>query len=132
MNDSALNNSGVTRREFVRTTVAAGLVLGATPGTWAAETGRSEVHVRTLGRTGQCNSANGLGGYHIGVPPEDEGLSIIRKAIDSGITFMDNSWDYHNGGSELRMGKALRDGYRDKVFLMTKIDGRTKASVAKQ
>ena len=132
MNGSALNHSGVTRREFVRTTVAAGLVLGATPGTWAAETGGSEVPVRTLGRTGERISALGLGGYHIGVPPEDEALRIIRKAIDNGITFMDNSWDYHNGGSELRMGKALRDGYREKVFLMTKIDGRTRASVAKQ
>jgi len=87
---------------------------------------------RILGCTGQKVSAIGLGGFHIGVPPQEEGLRLIRTAIDRGINFMDNSWDYHNGGSELRMGKALRDGYRDKVFLMTKIDGRTKASVAKQ
>ncbi len=77
-------------------------------------------------------SAIGLGGYHIGVPAEDEGIRLIRSAIDHGITFMDNSWDYHNGGSETRMGKALRDGYRNKVFLMTKIDGRTKEAAAKQ
>ena len=59
---------------------------------------------------------------------EQESIRIIRTAIDHGVNFMDNCWDYHNGGSEIRMGKALRDGYRQKVFLMTKIDGRTKAS----
>ena len=63
---------------------------------------------------------------------EAEGMRIIRTAVDRGITFMDNCWDYHNGGSEIRMGKALRDGYRDRVFLMTKIDGRTKALAAQQ
>src|SRR5208283_6225476 len=61
-----------------------------------------------------------------------DGIEIIRYAIDNGVTFMDNSWDYHLGESELRMGKALRDGYRQKVFLMTKIDGRTKAAASKQ
>ena len=61
-------------------------------------------------------------------PDEQDSIKIIRTAIDRGITFLDNSWDYHMGGSEVRMGKALRDGYRDKVFLMTKIDGRTKAA----
>ncbi|HYG36571.1 MAG TPA: aldo/keto reductase, partial [Clostridia bacterium] len=72
-------------------------------------------------------------GYHIGVPKdEQEGIRIIRTAIDRGMNFMDNCWDYHNGESEVRMGKALRDGYRDKVFLMTKIDGRTKESAARQ
>src|SRR5205085_2279073 len=87
----------------------------------------------TLGRTGEKVSAIGLGGYHIGEPKdEQESLRLIRAAIDGGINFMDNSWDYHDGGSEIRMGKALRDGYREKVFLMTKIDGRTKASAAKQ
>src|SRR5438309_11567601 len=88
---------------------------------------------RTLGRTGEKVSAIGLGGYHIGSPKdEQEGIQIIRSAIDHGVTFMDNCWDYHNGGSEARMGKALRDGYRRKVFLMTKIDGRTKESAARQ
>ncbi len=57
---------------------------------------------------------------------------MIRSAIDRGITFMDNCWDYNDGVSEVRMGKALQDGYRNKVFLMTKIDGRTKASAAQQ
>ncbi len=61
-----------------------------------------------------------------------EGIKIIRAAIDAGVTFMDNSWDYHDGDSEVRMGNALKDGYRKKVFLMTKIDGRTKKAAAKQ
>jgi len=100
---------------------------------WAAESKSGDMIYRTMGKTGERISALGLGGYHIGVPKdEEEGIRIIRSAIDRGVTFMDNCWDYHNGGSEIRMGKALRDGYRDKVFLMTKIDGRTKALAAKQ
>ena len=61
-----------------------------------------------------------------------ESIRIVRAAIDRGINFMDNCWDYHGGESEVRMGKALRDGYRDKVFLMTKIDGRRKAGRGQQ
>src|SRR5579862_3860965 len=88
---------------------------------------------RTLGRTGERVSAIGLGGHHIGRPRDpNEGIQIIRSAIDRGITFMDNSWDYHDGESERRMGSALRDGYRQKVFLMTKFDGRTKRATATQ
>ena len=79
-------------------------------------------------------SAIGLGGWHLALSHVDEQLSlrILRRAIDEGITFMDNSWDYNEGASELRMGKALRDGYRNKVFLMTKIDGRSKREAARQ
>jgi aryl-alcohol dehydrogenase-like predicted oxidoreductase len=88
---------------------------------------------RTLGKTGEKVSAIGLGGYHIGHPPDPaDAVQIVRSAIDRGITFMDNSWDYHNGESERRMGIALRDGLRQKVFLMTKFDGRTKGSTARQ
>ncbi|HLI35192.1 MAG TPA: aldo/keto reductase [Terriglobia bacterium] len=88
---------------------------------------------RTLGHTGEKVSLIGLGGFHIGIQPTvDESIRIIRTAIDNGINFMDNCWDYNNGESEIRMGKALRDGYRQKVFLMTKIDGRTKDAAAKQ
>jgi len=94
---------------------------------------RGDMRYRTLGSTGEEVSIIGVGGYHIGVPKdEQEGIKIIRTAIDQGVTFMDNSWDYHNGESEIRMGKALRDGYRQKVFLMTKVDGRTKKSAAEQ
>jgi predicted aldo/keto reductase-like oxidoreductase len=89
---------------------------------------------RTLGRTGERVSVIGLGGYHIGKSSldEQESIQLMRRAIDRGITFMDNCWDYNDGVSEVRMGKALADGYRNKVFLMTKIDGRTKAAAAQQ
>lgn len=78
--------------------------------------------------------AIGLGGWHLGLPAVDEQLSlrIVRSAIDRGVNFMDNSWDYNDGTSEVRMGKALRDGYREKAFLMTKIDGRSKKEAARQ
>ncbi len=94
----------------------------------------SEMLYRELGSTGERVSAIGLGGWHIGLKYVDEelGIRIVRAAIDRGITFMDNCWDYNDGVSETRMGKALRDGYRDKVFLMTKIDGRSKQAAAKQ
>ncbi|MDZ8052847.1 MAG: aldo/keto reductase [Aulosira sp. ZfuVER01] len=89
---------------------------------------------RVLGSTKERVSAIGLGGWHIALKHVDEelGIRIVRTAIDRGITFMDNCWDYNGGESEIRMGKALRDGYRDKVFLMTKIDGRSKKAAAKQ
>jgi aryl-alcohol dehydrogenase-like predicted oxidoreductase len=94
----------------------------------------SEMPMRTLGRTGVKVSLIGLGGWHLGFKFIDEELSvrIIRTAIDNGINFMDNCWDYNDGASEERMGKALKDGYRERVFLMTKIDGRTKKDAAKQ
>ncbi|HBG25795.1 MAG: aldo/keto reductase [Planctomycetes bacterium GWF2_41_51] len=89
---------------------------------------------RTLGSTGQKVSAIGIGGAHLSRKNVDERLAIriIRTAIDNGITFMDNSWDYSNGQSELRLGKALRDGYRQKAFVMTKVDGRSKDQASKQ
>ena len=97
-------------------------------------TQNSEMPMRTLGRTGVQVSLVGLGGWHLGFDYIDEELStrIVRTAIDNGINFMDNCWDYNEGVSEVRMGKALRDGYRERVFLMTKIDGRTKQDAAKQ
>ncbi|MEH1915592.1 aldo/keto reductase [Nostoc sp.] len=97
-------------------------------------TSNSEMQYRVIGSTGEKVSAIGLGGWHISLKHVDEQLAIriVRTAIDRGITFMDNSWDYNGGASEIRMGKALRDRYRDKVFLMTKIDGRSKKEAAKQ
>src|SRR3954467_1063245 len=89
---------------------------------------------RDLGSTGVKVSAIGLGGWHLGLKTVDEPLSIrlVRSAIDQGITFMDNCWDYNDGASEIRMGQALRDGYRQKVLLMTKVDGRNRQTAAKQ
>jgi aryl-alcohol dehydrogenase-like predicted oxidoreductase len=94
----------------------------------------SQMPRRTLGHTGVEVSLIGLGGWHLGFKSIDEELSIriIRTAVDNGINFMDNCWDYNEGASEVRMGKALRDGYRERVFLMTKIDGRTKEEATKQ
>jgi aryl-alcohol dehydrogenase-like predicted oxidoreductase len=133
------------RREFLKAMTAAGVPVaaGGLLENWnpaaagesakSADTVRGDMRYRPLGSTGEKVSVIGLGGHHIGrQKDEKESIKIIRTAIDSGITFMDNSWDYHNGGSEIRMGKALRDGYRKKVFLMTKIDGRTRAAAAKQ
>lgn len=122
----------ITRREFVKWSVATGLALGAGARVLAAEMAASEIPYRPLGRTGEKVSVVGLGGYHIGIPDEQDGIALVRSAIDQGVNFMDNCWDYLGGESEARMGKALRDGYRKKVFLMSKIDGRTKVAAARQ
>ncbi|PYX95692.1 MAG: aldo/keto reductase [Acidobacteria bacterium] len=99
---------------------------------WAAQT-KGEMPRRTLGHTGEKVSIVGLGGYHIGMQSdEQESIRIIRTALDDGINFLDNCWDYNGGQSEIRMGKALRDGYRQKAFLMTKIDGQTSKAAAQQ
>jgi aryl-alcohol dehydrogenase-like predicted oxidoreductase len=95
---------------------------------------QSTIPYRMLGRTGERVSAIGLGGWHLGLPRVEEQVSfrIVRTAIDRGINFLDNCWDYNDGASEIRMGNALRDGYRQKVFLMTKIDGRSYAEAMRQ
>jgi aryl-alcohol dehydrogenase-like predicted oxidoreductase len=88
---------------------------------------------RKLGRTGVEVSLLGIGGFHLGQAKDDQtAIRIVRTALDHGVTFLDNCWDYNEGLSHLRMGKALRDGYRQKAFLMTKIDGRTRAAAAGQ
>jgi len=128
------------RRDFVKTaTIAAGAAVAqqvVTPllHAEAARPENGEMIYRTLGRTGERVSAIGLGGYHIGIAKlqDEEATQLIHRAVDRGITFLDNCWDYNGGVSELRMGKALEGGYRNKVFLMTKIDGRTKAAAAEQ
>ena len=96
---------------------------------------KGEMLYRALGRTGEQVSAIGLGGSHVAKPGVSEARTIhlIHSAVDRGITFMDNSWDYNQGQSEIRMGRALAErGYRHKVFLMTKLDGRTKEAAARQ
>jgi aryl-alcohol dehydrogenase-like predicted oxidoreductase len=130
--DSANRDSGFSRREFVGMAAVSLLMAGRLSG--SAETDRKkEIPYRTLGRTGEKVSVIGLGGYHLGKQSDPgESLRIIRTGIDEGINFLDNCWDYNDGESETRMGKALRDGYRQRAFLMTKIDGRTKIAAAAQ
>lgn len=107
----------------------AALISGAQTGESAQSNG---MIYRNLGSTGERVSAIGLGGAHLAKPSEEEAIRIVRSALDRGITFLDNCWDYSNGECEVRMGKALRDGYRQKAFLMTKFDGRTKQAAAQQ
>ena len=133
---SVESDASLTRRKFVKLAAATSIAVGAGSSleslAWAAEES-GMMPYRPLGRTGEKVSAIGLGGYHIGKQAdEQESIRLIRSAIEGGITFMDNCWDYNGGASEIRMGKALRDGYRDKVFLMTKVDGRTKESATPQ
>lgn len=92
----------------------------------------ARARTRELGRTGVQVGIVGVGGYHLGVPDEQESIRIVRRALDHGMNFLDNCWDYNDGRSEERMGKALRDGYRQKAFLMTKLDGRTADSTRRQ
>lgn len=132
------------RRNFLKSATAAGVaaaagnIIGQSASTakTSSATTRPEspdMIYRELGKTGERVSAIGLGGFHVGKQQDaNESIQLIRQAIDRGITFMDNCWDYNNGISEVRMGQALRDGYRSKVFLMTKMDGRTKEAYNKQ
>jgi uncharacterized protein len=125
-------NDGVNRRDFLGMTAASLLVAGRLS---AAAKPDSKIGIphRTLGRTGEKVSLIGLGGYHLGMQSDpEESIRIIRTGIDEGINFLDNCWDYNGGESEVRMGKALRDGYRQKAFLMSKIDGRNKAAAGAQ
>jgi aryl-alcohol dehydrogenase-like predicted oxidoreductase len=95
----------------------------------------SEIQRRPLGKTGISVSCIGVGGAHLTSPGVDEktAIEIVRTALDAGIDFLDNSWDYgKNGQAEKRMGKALRAGYRERAFLMTKIDGRSRKTAARQ
>jgi uncharacterized protein len=126
------SDASLTRREFMKLAAATTFAVGV-GSLAAAAASESGMPYRALGRTGERVSAIGLGGYHIGKQPdEQESIRLIRGAIDGGITFMDNCWDYNGGASEIRMGKALRDGYRERVFLMSNIDGRTKDPAALQ
>src|SRR5438132_8947723 len=121
----------MTRREFIDAALA--LIVAPKMASAAGKRTASNVSHRKLGRTGAEVSCIGVGGYHIGHQQDPaESIRIIRRAIDGGITFLDNCWDYNGGESEIRMGNALRDGYRQKAFIMSKIDGRTKTAAASQ
>ena len=119
------------RRRFLQTAGATTLMTSLNRKlSHTAET--ASVPMRVLGRSGEKVSMVGLGGYHLGVPDEQAAIRMVRAALDGGISFLDNCWDYNGGQSEVRMGKALRDGYRQKAFLMTKIDGRTRQAASQQ
>lgn len=132
LRDGTNQDSGYSRREFVGMAAASLLMAGRLSG--SAENDRKNgIPYRTLGHTGEKVSLIGLGGYHLGKQSDaGESIRIIRTGMDEGINFLDNCWDYNDGESEIRMGKGLRDGYREKAFLMTKIDGRTKTAAAAQ
>jgi uncharacterized protein len=123
--------STMTRRSFVELTVGTAVLAGFSEVAQGAPLA-GEMQYRTLGHTGEKVSIVGIGGYHLGTPDESEAISIVRTALDNGVNFLDNCWDYNNGASELRMGKALQDGYRKKAFLMTKVDGRTRQAASQQ
>lgn len=112
-----------TRREFLAASLAAGAALRLGSAAAAnAENSTTGVPTRPLGKTGVDVSILCLGGWHIGsVKDQNEAIRIMHTALDEGLTFFDNAWDYHDGGSEEIVGKALAmDGKRKKCFLMTK------------
>jgi len=127
------------RRDFLKSASAIGVSAAVPANAQAAPSSpikRPEspnMIYRELGTTGERVSAIGLGGYHLGKQSEaNESINLMHAGIDRGITFLDNCWDYNDGISEVRMGQALRNGYRQKVFLMTKMDGRTAVEYNKQ
>ena len=136
------------RRDFLKASaVGAGVATIAASAAPAAEVAATReppetfdeggMKYRILGQTGERVSLIGLGGFHLAKPEPDgptseDAIRIVRTAVDRGVTFCDNCWDYNGGESEVRLGKALRDGYRDRVFLMTKIDGQTAKAAAGQ
>src|SRR5258708_4133672 len=125
-------NSIISRRGFLGFGAASGF-LAAADGQASRPESRNGIPYRTLGRTREKVSLVGLGGYHLCKKADpQESIRIIRTGLDEGINFLDNCWDYNGGESEIRMGNALRDGYRQKAFLMSKIDGRTKAAATNQ
>jgi predicted aldo/keto reductase-like oxidoreductase len=125
-------DSGISRRGFLGFAAASILLAHADQQSPQSES-RNGIPYRTLGRTREKVSLVGLGGYHLGKQANpQESIRIIRTGLDEGVNFLDNCWDYNGGESEVRMGNALRDGYRQKAFLMSKIDGRTKAAAASQ
>jgi len=139
-----MTGDGIKRREFIGGMAAlsvapAGLAGGVDAASLPTGAGsdvakKGEMPYRVLGKTGMQVSCIGLGGYHLGAAglPEAEAIRIFHAAVDRGINFSDNCWDYNGGESERRVGKALQGGYRERVFVMTKFDGRTKTAALKQ
>jgi uncharacterized protein len=128
-----VTSAAATRRQFLELAGAGIVAATISQEAWGGPA-KHDIPRRILGRTGEKVSVVGVGGYHLGRPgvTEDESIRIVRKALDEGVNFLDNCWDYNGGESEIRVGRALRDGYREKAFLMTKIDGRNKSTAEKQ
>ena len=129
MENQGNENRGTTNRRDLLLAVGTGLIGGA------MSAAPSKDFYRTLGHTGEKVSCIGMGGFHLGKSTisETDAIKLAHAGIDRGINFMDNSWDYNEGESEKRVGKALaQNGYRKRVLLMTKIDGRTKEEAQKQ
>jgi aryl-alcohol dehydrogenase-like predicted oxidoreductase len=145
-----MSADGIKRRDFIGGMAALSMVpaagLAHTAGNAASSAAenfapagkdvakRGDMPYRMLGKTGVQVSCIGLGGFHLGTSaiPEAEAIKIFHAGIDRGINFSDNCWDYNGGESERRIGKALQGGYREKVFVMTKFDGRNKATALNQ
>lgn len=129
-----MNTWNLNRRQLISELSAAIATIAPLTAQQSPSRSQGGLQRRPLGKTGQSVSCLGLGGSHIGKPKvgEDQAIRLIRSALDHGLNFMDNSWDYNDGISEERMGKALQDGYRQKAFLMTKFDGREKQSATEQ
>ncbi len=126
-----MTDRSFNRREFVQLGLAAGLFITMEQFAFASSAG--DIPFRPLGATGEKCSIIGIGGYHVGNAKDDqEAVRLVRHALDSGINFLDNCWDYHDGLSENRYGLALRDGYRNKAFLMTKLDSHSRDGATKQ
>src|ERR1700712_245850 len=107
------DDSNPNRRDVLGALAGLTFAAAVAENLMAAETRSGDMIYRTLGKTGERISAIGLGGYHMAVPKEErEGIRLVRTAVDRGVNFMDNCWDYHDGKSELWMGNALKDGYR--------------------
>jgi predicted aldo/keto reductase-like oxidoreductase len=121
----------MNRRRFIKTAAAAAFV-SSLPRAASAEGSPQGMPRRILGHTNESVSLVGIGGAHLGMTDEGTAIRIVRTALDSGVNFLDNSWDYGGGECERRMGDALRDGYRARAFLMTKLDARTAVAAAKQ
>jgi uncharacterized protein len=139
--DRGCMETSMERRDFLKSATAAGVAAAtgsamgqaSTPSAAVARPQSPDMPYRQLGTIGEMVSAIGMGGYHLGKQKDpDESIRLMHAGIDRGITFMDNCWDYNDGISEVRMGQALRNGYRQKVFLMTKMDGRTANEYNKQ
>jgi aryl-alcohol dehydrogenase-like predicted oxidoreductase len=126
------SDDSMSRRGFLGFAAASILLAHAGQQSLRSDS-RNGIPYRTLGRSKEKVSLVGLGGYHLGKQTDpQESIRIIRTGLDEGVNFLDNCWDYNDGESEVRMGNALRDGYRQKAFLMSKIDGRSKTAATGQ